>query len=79
MVFGKLPRRFNSIVMPFILSLMMTCVVSAISVLRVKGFVAEAFAAWPSAWALSWLVAFPVLLLILPAVKRLTALIVLSH
>jgi hypothetical protein len=62
--------------MPFILSLMMTAVVSAISILRAKGFAADAIATWPSAWALSWCVAFPVLLLILPTVKRLTAMIV---
>ncbi|EJT03268.1 hypothetical protein RCCGE510_24089 [Rhizobium sp. CCGE 510] len=31
---------------------------------------------WPSAWALSWAIAFPVLLLMLPVVKRVTAVIV---
>ncbi|MBY5769440.1 DUF2798 domain-containing protein [Rhizobium laguerreae] len=72
---GKLPKRYNTIVMPLILSLM-TCVVSAISIVRAQGLTAPALAMWPSAWALSWAIAFPVLLLMLPVVKRVTAVIV---
>ncbi|EJZ17119.1 DUF2798 domain-containing protein [Rhizobium sp. Pop5] len=73
---GKLPKRYNIIVMPLILSLLMTCVVSAISILRAHGPTAPALAMWPSTWALSWAIAFPVLLLVLPVVRRLTAAIV---
>jgi hypothetical protein len=73
---GKLPKRYNSVVMPLILSLLMTSVVSAISILRVQGLTAPALAMWRSAWALSWTIAFPVLLLVLPVVKRVTAAIV---
>jgi hypothetical protein len=73
---GKLPKRYNTIVMPLILSLLMTSVVSAISIVRAQGLTAHALAMWPSAWALSWAIAFPVLLLMLPVVKRVTAVIV---
>ncbi|GLR61028.1 DUF2798 domain-containing protein [Rhizobium indigoferae] len=74
---GKLPRRYNTIVMPLILSLLMTSIVSAISIVRAQGrLTAPALAMWPSAWALSWAIAFPVLLLVLPVVKRVTAVIV---
>ncbi|MBY5900125.1 DUF2798 domain-containing protein [Rhizobium leguminosarum] len=73
---GKLPKRYNTIVMPLILSLLMTSVVSAISIVRAQGLTARALAMWPSAWALSWAIAFPVLLLVLPVVKRVTAVIV---
>jgi hypothetical protein len=31
---------------------------------------------WPTAWALSWLVAFPTLLMVLPLVRRIVALVV---
>lgn len=31
---------------------------------------------WPVAWGLSWLIAFPVLLLALPAARKLTAMLV---
>ncbi|WP_449376272.1 DUF2798 domain-containing protein, partial [Bosea thiooxidans] len=31
---------------------------------------------WPVSWALSWVVAFPTLLLVLPVVRRLVGLVV---
>lgn len=73
---GKLPKRYGGIVMPLLLSLLMTCVVSAISLVRSQGLNPEVLAMWPSAWMLSWLVAFPVLLLVMPAVRRIVGLIV---
>lgn len=76
MAFRKLPRRFGALVTPLLLSLLMTCVVSAISVVKTQGFGPEALGTWPSAWLISWLVAFPVLLLMLPVVRRLTGLLV---
>ena len=76
MTFKKLPARYASVVAPLLLSLMMTCVVSAISLLRSRGLGAGTLALWPSAWAISWLVAFPVLLAVMPLVRRLTRLIV---
>ena len=72
----RLPARYGVLVMPFALSLLMTCVVSAISTLRTLGFSADALAQWPAAWALSWLVAFPTLLLALPLVRRIGAALV---
>ncbi len=62
--------------MPFVLSVIMTFVVSAIATLRSLGPVPEALKVWPTAWALSWLVAFPTLLLVLPLVRRIVGLIV---
>lgn len=51
-----------------------TCIVPAMSIVR--GLTAPALAMWPSAWAFSWAIAFPVLLLVLPVVKRVAAVIV---
>lgn len=76
MTIRKLPRRYAAVVMPLLLSVLMTCVVSAISILRSRGFDTAALAVWPSAWAISWLVAFPVLLLVLPLVRRMVAAVV---
>ncbi|MFT4182999.1 MAG: DUF2798 domain-containing protein [Rhizobium sp.] len=73
---GKLPKRYGAVVMPLILSLLMTSVVSAISILRSQGMTAQAFSMWPSAWGLSWAIAFPLLLLLLPIVRRVTAALV---
>ncbi|GEM_PF-581511 len=73
---GKLPARYASIVMPLVLSVLMTFVVSAISTLKSLGFTQEFLATWPAAWAISWVVAFPTLLAVLPLVRRIVALVV---
>jgi hypothetical protein len=72
----KLPARYASVVMPLILSVLMTFVVSMISTLRSLGPTPAFFAAWPGAWGLSWLVAFPTLLAVLPLVRRIVSLLV---
>ena len=72
----KLPARWAGIVMPLLLSILMTCVVSLIATLRGVGWNAQALRLWPGSWAMSWAVAFPVLLLVLPLVRRLTAMLV---
>ena len=71
----KIPARYAGLVMPFLLSVFMTCVVSAISILRSTGFSSQFLHLWPGAWLLSWAVAFPVLLLVLPVVRRLTVIL----
>jgi Protein of unknown function (DUF2798) len=75
----KLPARYASVVMPLLLSLLMTCIVSIISTLKGVGWGAtNFFEIWLGAWGLSWLVAFPVLLIALPTVRRFTSLLVQS-
>jgi hypothetical protein len=73
---GKLPARYAAVVMPLALSVLMTFVVSAISTLRSLGPTPAFVATWPAAWAISWLVAFPTLLAVLPLVRRIVALAV---
>lgn len=72
----KLPPRYATLVMPLLLSILMTSIVSMISTLRAVGVVPGLLQLWLSAWGLSWLVAFPTLLVVLPVVRRLTAAIV---
>ena len=72
----RLPARYAPVVMPLLLSLLMTCLVSLIATLRSAGLTPELLRLWPGSWALSWLVAFPVTLLVLPVVKRLTSALV---
>ena len=72
----KLPARYGSLVMPLLLSILMTCIVSAISTLRGVGFAPNFVHVWLSAWLISWLVGFPTLLLVLPVVRRATAALV---
>jgi hypothetical protein len=73
---GKLPARYAAIVMPLVLSVLMTFVVSAISTLRSLGPTPAFLATWPATWGISWLVAFPVLLALLPLVRKIVALAV---
>ena len=72
----KLPARYAAVVMPFFLSVLMTCIVSFISTARGVGWATGFPRIWLGSWAISWLIAFPVLLLVLPLVRKLTALIV---
>ena len=72
----RLPARYAVIVAPLVLSIVMTCIVSAVATLKSLGPVPAALTVWPSAWAMSWLVAFPTLLAIQPLVRRLVGLIV---
>ncbi|MDH0031162.1 MULTISPECIES: DUF2798 domain-containing protein [unclassified Acinetobacter] len=74
--FQKLPSRYASIVLPFFLSIIMTFIVSCISTLRSMGLEQFSFHTWISAWGISWLIAFPVLLLVLPIVRKITMLLV---
>ncbi|RWB58959.1 DUF2798 domain-containing protein [Mesorhizobium sp.] len=66
----KLPARYASVVGPLVLSLLMTFIVSFISTLKSLGLHPNLPAIWLTAWGLSWLVAFPTLLLVLPVVRR---------
>lgn len=67
----KLPAKYNFLLMPFIVTFFMTCMVSAVSILKSYGFGDEFMGKWITAWMTSWVVAFPALLVILPNVKKL--------
>ncbi|WP_407160032.1 DUF2798 domain-containing protein [Bradyrhizobium sp. STM 3557] len=76
MLFRKLPARFAPAVMPFVLSILTTRVVSTISTLCSFGAGTAFVSASPLASLLSWLVAFPTLLAVLPLARRIVALVV---
>jgi hypothetical protein len=72
----KLPARYATLVMPLVLSVLMTFIVSAISTLKGLGLSPAFLRTWLAAWGLSWLVAFPTLLAVLPLVRRIVTLVV---
>ena len=72
----KLPAKYATLVMPFFLSIIMTCIISLVSTLRGVGLAPGLIRLWMGSWALSWVIAFPVLLLVLPLVRRATAAVV---
>ena len=74
--FRRLPARYAGIATPFVLSIVMTFVVSAISTARGVGLTPDFPSLWMSAWGLSWLIGFPTLLTVLPIVRRIIGLIV---
>lgn len=71
----KLPARYASVISPLVLSLLMTFIVSLISTLKSLGFHPSMPGIWMVAWGLSWLVAFPTLLVVLPVVRRIVGVI----
>jgi hypothetical protein len=77
-VFGlrKLPGRFAGLVMPLFLSIFMTCIISLVSTLHGIGPAPGFVDVWLGAWRLSWVIAYPTLLLVLPLVRRATAVVV---
>lgn len=72
----RLPARSAAFVMPLILSVLMTFIVSAISTFKSIGLTPAFPATWMGAWGMSWLVAFPALLLVLPLVRRIVGWVV---
>ena len=72
----KLPARYGALLTPLVISVLMSCIVSGVSIVESLGFVERFLAAWMSAWMASWLVAFPMLLVVLPVVRRIVATLV---
>jgi Protein of unknown function (DUF2798) len=73
---NKLPAKSMVVVMPFLLSIIMSCVISFISTVKTLGFSEGLVNHWLQAWGISWLVAFPVVFFVLPLVRKIAALIV---
>ena len=72
----KLPARYAAVVFPFVLSVLMSCIVSGISTVRASGIGPAFVQTWMSAWGWSWLVAFPTVMLVLPLVRKVVATVV---
>lgn len=67
-----LHARYATVVMPLFLSVIMTCIISLVSTLRGVGWTDGFVHLWLGSWALSWVIAFPTLLLVLPLVRKAT-------
>lgn len=70
------PKKFAPALFGFILSGLMSLLVSGISTYRAVGF-SEGYAGlWTGAWLTAWLVAFPVVLVVAPLARQAVALLV---
>jgi hypothetical protein len=74
--FKRLPAHYAAWLMPLILSVMMSGIVSFIATLKHVGPVEGLVLRWLEAWEISWLIAFPTLLLVLPVVRRIVSVLV---
>lgn len=74
--FRKLPAKANAIVFPMVLSLLMSGIVSTIATLRAVGLQPDIMFKIVQAWGLSYVVAFPAALAVMPLVRRIVATIV---
>jgi hypothetical protein len=72
----RLPARYGALLMPLILSLLMSAIVSFIATLKAAGMTPDVVGLWLGAWQISWLIAFPTLLIVLPFVRWIVALLV---
>lgn len=68
--------RFAPILFGFVLSALMSFLVSGIATFRNAGLVDGFFNLWVSAWLPSWLIAFPVVLVVAPIARRFVGLLV---
>jgi hypothetical protein len=68
-----IPARFAPVVFGFILSGLMSFIVSGIAIMRTAGLAEGAFGLWIGAWITSWLVAFPTVLVVAPITRRIVA------
>jgi hypothetical protein len=75
----KLPARYAGLVLPFFLTCIMTGVVSAISTLRVAGVGPGVLAMWFTSWMISWAIAYPTMVVVLPWVRKLVGALVASE
>ncbi|MBL8831323.1 MAG: DUF2798 domain-containing protein [Rhodospirillales bacterium] len=65
-----IPPRFAPAVFGFVLSALMSFVVSGVATLRNAGPVDGFAGLWIGAWLPSWLIAFPVVLVVAPVARR---------
>lgn len=78
-IFGnipKLPACWAMIMIPFILSCLMSGIISCINMLRNLGWFEDFLTVWFHNWMLSWAIAFPIVLTLLPFVRKFTGLLV---
>jgi hypothetical protein len=71
-----MPARYAPILFGFVLSALMSLLVSGVATARNFGFVDNFVSLWIGVWWPSWLIAFPVVLVVAPIARRLVGLVV---
>lgn len=68
--------RYAPVLFGFVLSALMSFIVSGIATLRNAGPVDDFVSLWINAWLPSWLIAFPIVLVVAPVARRLVGMLV---
>ncbi len=68
-----IPQKYAHIAFGFVLSMLMSLVVSGVSTLSSIGLADDFLGLWVSAWLKSWAVAFPVVLVVAPTARKTVA------
>ena len=68
--------RFAPVLFGFVLSALMSFIVSGIATFRNAGLVDGFLDLWIGAWLPSWLIAFPVVLIVAPIARRFVGMLV---
>jgi len=71
-----MPSRFANILFGFILSALMSFLVSGIATLRNAELDDTFLRLWMDAWLPSWLIAFPTVLVVAPLTRRLVGILI---
>ncbi|NVO56089.1 DUF2798 domain-containing protein [Rhodobacteraceae bacterium B1Z28] len=68
-----IPARFAHALFCLIMSGLMSCIVTGIATVKAVGFGPHTTGDWMASWAFCWPIAFSVILILGPAVKRMVA------
>ena len=71
-----IPKRLEPVAFGFLLSGMMSLIVSGIATLLATGLHAGFAGQWLTAWVPSWAIAFPAVLVVAPLVRRILKVVV---
>jgi hypothetical protein len=71
-----IPKRYEAYAFGFLLSGMMSALVTLIATVRAVGLTAEVPHLWATSWPISWAAAFPAVLVVAPVVRRILGRIV---
>ena len=78
-IIGNIPKlspRWALIVVPFILSFLMSGIISFVNMLRTLGWFDGFMMLWGYNWMISWAIAFPIVVTLLPFVRKFAGLFV---
>jgi hypothetical protein len=67
----KLPARTMHFALPLALTFIMTFFVSGVATIRAIGFSDDMLSRWMESWLGSWILAFPIMLFLMPVMRRL--------